>query len=356
MKLYIGMDFGWKSFRYEVRNSKGCKLQVGGGKATPKGLQQVLKKYKKHPWVQVAFEAGVQMHWIHEVVTEMGMESYPFHAASFFQIVKSKKKTDKKDAERIAEAASKDNLPPRLVVSTESERELRELVKERKAYQKELVCWGNRLRALGSGLGFELECGCLSEQIENWDKALRRFEGTRHAESAHRLYKAALPLFQLVEEVDERIRHWEAEVPAEWNEAQQQLESIPGIGERTALVLLAWCGPRAARFATPRHAASYFGLTGEVDSSGTIVRMKGITKCGPPLVRSLMVQAAWAFLNSKAGRESRWGEWFRKRTYKNKSQRKKSIIGLARKLLTAAVACLQKGTYWDADVLNRVPA
>ena len=68
-----------------------------------------------------------------------------------------------------------------------------------------------------------------------------------------------------------------------------------------------------------------------------------------------MVQAAWAFLRSHAGQKSRWGEWFRRRTARSVHQRKKSIVGLARKLLTAAVACLQKETTWNADVRLESP-
>lgn len=352
MKVYIGIDMGWKGFRYEVRDGVGRKIKMGGGVSTPEGLREVLQDYTKYPRVQVAYEAGAQMYWIDEVVKDVGMDSYAFHAADFALSVKSKNKTDKKDAEKIAKAAGKENLPPRVVVPPEAERALREQVKERKRWQKELSQGVNRLRALGIQLGFTLAKRGLREKMENWDGALSRFQGTRYEKQAQRLYRQALVCFQLLEEVEEE---WRASGNREeWREAREQLDSIPGIGEQIALALIAWCGPQAARFANSRHAASYFGLTGGVYESGSIHRERGVTKCGPPLVRSLMVQAAWAFLRSKAGRQSPWGEWFRKRTdTRNKSQRKKAVVGLARKILTAAVACLQNGTRWDAGVLQK---
>lgn len=141
---YAGMDFGWKSFRYEFRDSRNRALEKGGAPATPEALKMGLEKYTGRVPVVVAYEAGSQMYWIDEAIKEMGQESYPFHAAHFHQIVKSKKKTDKKDAEKIAIAAVKENLPPRIYVPERVERKLRELLTERSTYKKELNAAGRR--------------------------------------------------------------------------------------------------------------------------------------------------------------------------------------------------------------------
>ena len=68
------------------------------------------------------------------------------------------------------------------------------------------------------------------------------------------------------------------------------------------------------------------------------------------------MQAGWAFLSSKKGRESEWGRWFR-RVAKRRGK-KIAIVGLARKLLTAAVASLRTGQDWDprVQVKNRLAA
>lgn len=351
MKLYIGIDMGWKSFRYEVRNQAGKRIKIGGANSSPESLLKFLENYQyDNVSVQVAFEAGSQMYWVHDVVEGLGMDSYPFHAGDFYLSVKSKNKTDKKDAEKIAKAASKENLPPRIVVPNEEERELRELVKERQRYKKDLVKNGNRLHAHGIGLGFNLDCGCLSQNLSNWDKALEKFKGTRCEVAAKNLYRTVLVHFQILEEIEEKLK--ELGNSEKWKKARKQLESIPGFGFWTSMSLLAWCGSEATRFTNSRQAASYFGLTGRIYESGSISRHGGITKNGPPMIRALMIQVAWAFLRSQEGKRSRWGQWFLRRTSKNSHQKKKSVVGLARKLLTAAVACLQKGTEWNADVLN----
>ena len=136
-------------------------------------------------------------------------------------------------------------------------------------------------------------------------------------------------------------------------EARKRLETIPGVGFWTAVGLLAWCGPRAERFPKGRLAASYFGLTRSIYESGQISRPGHITKTGPPLVRKYLTQAAWAFIRSREGQKSAWGKWQQKMTSKNKDLRKKSTVALARRILTAAVACLRNETEWNPEALKK---
>lgn len=348
--VYAGMDFGWRSFRYEFRTSRNQVLERGGAPATAEALQKVLAKYASIGRVQVAFEAGTQMYWIDRVIQEVGCESYPFHAAHFHWLVKSKNKTDKKDAERIAEAAVKENLPRRVYVPVGVERALRESLKERASYQKELNAWGNRLHALAMGEGVDLGKRSLCQSLAHGDAARAALAGTRQEAKAQQWYTVALHLFQLLETNEEQIRALVSE--GEMGEARRRLETIPGIGFWSATGILAWSGPRASRFATGRKAAAYFGLTRSVYESGEISRPGHITKTGPPLVRKWLTQAAWAFIRSAEGRASAWGRWQTKMTSRDKDRRKKATIALARRLLTAAVACLHKETDWNPEVLK----
>lgn len=352
-RLYIGIDLGWKDIRFEVRSAKGNRLKKGGVPATPEGLKKLLKEYEAlGSEVQVAYEAGSQMYWVDRVIKEMGMDSYPFHAADFLIIVKSKNKSDKKDAQKIAVEAAKGNLPRRVYVPSEIEKELRDLVQERHAYQKNINEWGNRLHALAISLGFQLEKSTLSEE-KAWLELLEQFQG-KSKEKAKRFYNAVAPFFQNLEKIEEEMRAVRKD--QEFAKAIKILESIPGIGRICSTALIAWCGPEAARFLNGRHAASYFGLVKRNYQSGQTDRNGSITKSGPELIRKYMVQAAWAFMRSFEGQKSLWGRWAAPRLgkgkKKNKDLRKRTIVALARKLITAAIACLQKGTMWDNRVLE----
>ena len=349
--VHIGIDFGWKSFRYEVRNSRNKLVERAGAPSSPEALREVLRKYASLGELTVAYEAGSQMYWIDRVIREEKQDSYPFHAAHFQLTVKSKSKTDKKDAEKIAIAAVKENLPPRVYVPEGAERKLRELLSERGAYKKDLNRLGNRLHAMAIEAGFQLSKKSLSRALKHWDEALKKFETTEKKEAAHRVYKSALVQFQLLDEIEEEIESLVKE--GEMGKARKRLETIPGVGFWTATGLLAWCGSHATRFPKGRLAASYFGLTRSTYESGQISRPGHITKTGPPLVRKFLTQAAWAFIRSQKGQTSAWGKWQKKMTCKNKDLRKKSTIALARRILTAAVACLRNETEWNPKALKK---
>ncbi len=349
MRLYIGIDAGWESMRYEVRNEKDHRIKRGGIVATPEALEKLLKTYEKVKDVQVAFESGTQMYWMDKVVKQMGMDSYPFHAAHFFPAGKSKNKTDKKDAERIAHAAVKRNLPERIGVPEEGERQLREKMSEREGYKKELTTLANRLHALTVSQGLAIKKGRLTENAESWEAVIDQLNEEARPK-AKRLYTVALSLMQVLERLEDEIR--EMMEREDWKPAFIRVTSIPGIGFWSAVVLLAWCGPQATRFKSSRQAAAYFGLVGKAYQSGKTNRMGHITKAGPPVARRIFTQAAYAFLRSEGGKSSRWGEWYDQFTDGRTRRKKIAIVGLTRKIVTAAVACLRNETVWDDSYLE----
>jgi len=69
------------------------------------------------------------------------------------------------------------------------------------------------------------------------------------------------------------------------------LMQLPGFGVITAMTVLAAIG-EIQRFETPKHLASYSGLTPGLEQSGTKHRGKGITKEGRRELRWALVEAA----------------------------------------------------------------
>jgi transposase len=91
-------------------------------------------------------------------------------------------------------------------------------------------------------------------------------------------------------EIAERLRPYDAEL--------ERLATIPGVGRRTAELLVAEIGTDMSRFPTPAHLASWAGMCpGNDESAGR--RRSGKTRKGSPWLRSTLIEAARAAGRSK---------------------------------------------------------
>jgi transposase len=107
------------------------------------------------------------------------------------------------------------------------------------------------------------------------------------------------------------------------------LQSVKGVGPRLAEAVVLHVGDDPRRFATGDHVASYAGLVPKQLDSGERTRFGHITRRGPALLRSLLVESAWVVY-----RHNDWAQAFvAKISRGSRSRRKLAIVGLARRLL-----------------------
>jgi transposase len=121
-----------------------------------------------------------------------------------------------------------------------------------------------------------------------------------------------------------------------------RLDAIPGVGPRTAAVLIAEVGVDMRQFPTPRHLASWAGLCpGTHESAGK--RRPVRTRKGNRWLRAALIEAALAAINVRhSALAARYHRLVRHRGHK------KAIVAVAHKLLTTAYLLLADGqTYRD---------
>jgi transposase len=123
------------------------------------------------------------------------------------------------------------------------------------------------------------------------------------------------------------------------------LRTIPGVGPRLAEAIVALLD-QPERFHKASEVSAYIGMVPKQLDSGETVRRGSITKHGSRLVRSLLVEVAWAGL--------RYNPWVRQ-TYQRisggkKSRKKIAIVAVGRRLLVRCWAMLRDGTSWRAPV------
>jgi transposase len=124
-------------------------------------------------------------------------------------------------------------------------------------------------------------------------------------------------------------------------EAVQLLDTISGVGETVAQIIVAEIGVDMERFPTARHLASWAGMCpGNNESAGK--RKSGKTTKGSRYLRAALVQAAWAASHQK--------ETYLAAQYKRLVKRmgkKKALVAVGHSILVMVYHVLQKRTKYQ---------
>lgn len=120
------------------------------------------------------------------------------------------------------------------------------------------------------------------------------------------------------------------------------LDSIPGIGERTSAIILAFYAD-TGRFANARQAAAFAGLDPRQHESGSSVRGKPrLSKIGHAFVRKALYMPAMVTLYKTV-----WGKRFKERLALSGKPSKLIIGAMMRKLIHVAFGVLKSGKTFD---------
>jgi transposase len=235
------------------------------------------------------------------------------------------RKTDVKDAEWIAELL-RHGLLRASFIPDRPQRELRELTRYRTTLIHERANEVNRLQKVLEGANIKLSSvatdilgksgrdilealvggstdaaalaqlarGRLREKIPQLEQALAGQFSAHHsfllAQQLAHIDFLDTSLVRVSAEIGDRLRPFEL--------ALEQVQTIPGVGRRTAEVLVAEIGVDLSRFPSARHLASWAGLCpGNDESAGK--RRSGRTRNGSPWLRTALVEAAQAAARTK---------------------------------------------------------
>ena len=310
---------------------------------TPEDLGRLLAR---HPGAVVVIEACANAGWVHDLAVAAGHEVKVANtAAEAWKFRHLKRKTDKDDARRLAELEAIGQLPT-VTLPDPAARQRRMLIAFRQELVGRRVAAQNRIRALFAGQGLPAPRGHRAwtaaglAGIEQQAKPLAEcgpaelWRGMLALSVAE--YRAAA---DRVAEVERALDALAAADPA-----TRLVETIPGVGTRTAEAIAAHLGD-ARRFATGKQVGAYAGLVPRQYQSGETDRAGRITRRGPAVLRKLLVECAWCML--------RYNPWARQQyarlTGGGKGRRKPAIVALARKLLVRCWAMLRTGQPWRHD-------
>jgi transposase len=130
----------------------------------------------------------------------------------------------------------------------------------------------------------------------------------------------------------------------------RRLKTVPGVGNRTAEVVLAMLDdPR--RFRNVSQVGAYTGLTPRRLQSGQMDRQLGISHAGNGLLRKMLVQASWA-----GQRTNPWmRETFERVCGGKPDRRKTAIVAVARQLFVRLWAMDRSKQDWNGPAAAPLP-
>ncbi len=271
--------------------------------------------------------------------------------------------TDVKDAEWIADLL-RHGLLRASFIPDRPQRELRELTRYRTSLVRERSAEVNRLQKVLEGANIKLSVvakdimgvsgrailaallagstdaaamaqvarGKLRAKIPQLEQALVGHFG------AHQRFLITEQLIHIddLEASMERVSAQIAERVRPCAEEREQLDTIPGVGPRTAEALIAEVGVDMSRFPSADHLASWAGLApGHNESAGK--RKSGKTRQGSPWLRAVLIEAAHAAGRTK---DTYLGAQYRRLVARK--GKKRAAVAVARRILVIAYHILRE--------------
>jgi transposase len=318
MSVYVGIDVHRKRSQVAVVAEDG---QVRVNRNVVNGVEPILKLIGDLPnGTPVAFEAAYGWGWLVELLEDYGFAPHMVHPLRCKAIASARLKNDRVDAATLAQLLRADLLPEAWIAPKQV-RQLRALLRHRVALVRLGTGLRNRIHAVAADHGYDRSGSYWTGPGRSWLVELPLPAVSRQIiiDSLAFIDALAPTIEQLDRQVHTRVRN---------DPRVKVLTALPGVGEFTAMVLLAEIGD-IGRFPNARRLASWAGLTPTVRGSDLTVRHGHISKQGSPYVRWVLNQAA-----QTAKRHPDFAA-----TYHGIAKRrgtKIATVAVARKLLTRA--------------------
>lgn len=293
---------------------------------------------KTLPACVIAMEACCGAHFLGRTLALHG-HTIRLMSPEYVQPYVKAQKTDDRDAEAIAEAATRPTMRfVSLKCDAQLDLQILHRVRERLVNARTAII--NQLRAVLLERGIILPKGRVN--------LMRRLEDLMTGDPAVSARTRAL-LSDLRDEwsvLDRRIKEYDDELAALTREDVQarRLATIPGIGVINATALLAAIGDGSA-FAKGRDLAAWLGLTPRQHSTGGKTKLLGISKRGNGYLRKQLIHGARAAMPHLAAKPNQLGAWLQ--SMLARAHPNVVVVALAAKLARIAWAVLRHEEDFD---------
>jgi len=332
---YVGLDLHAKQATLAVLEPKGeeePEIRTRTIKGSPRKILAEVAQIKR-PFA-VCYEASTGYGAVYEALACVAQRVVVAHPGKLRLIYRSKNKNDRADAKALAKLLYA-GMVPSVHVPRADVRAWRRLIVHRHHLVRERAAVKNALRALLRSLLIEAPRSLWSKAGRQW---LRELALEHPADALRRD-----DLLARLEYLDAAVRRAEKALDriGRAHPGVQLVQTIPGIGPRTAEAVVAWIDdPR--RFRHIRAIGNYFGLVPCEDTSASKRRLGHITQEGPGVVRWLLNQSAWQVLRHAPEVRERYDRIRRD----DPKRRKIALVAIMHYLARVMLAMLQSGEVW----------
>jgi transposase len=283
---YVGLDVHKKTVVWCAKRVDGTRVGRGVVAARRAELAKWLKTLPQ-PWMGV-MEATLFTGWIYDFLKPHAVDLKVAHPLMMRAIAASKKKNDRVDADKLADAL-RANLVPECHMASAEIREMRRVLRFRNLLVRQSVRMKNKCAGLLMEVGAEYDKQRLHRR-KYFDELLGRLDPEEVAPSVVKLLRLTRGQVEVLRtgekhlvkylKNDERLR-----------ERVERLQTIAGVGEILALTWSLEIGD-PARFRSAKRAMSYCGLTSaQVESGGKSYRAP-ISKQRNKHLQVMLIEAA----------------------------------------------------------------
>lgn len=297
--------------------------------------ETLIEFVEKLPICVIAMEACCGAHHLGRLFTARGHEIRLMSPEYVRPYVKAQKNDDR-DAEGIAEAASRPTM--RFVeLKSQEQLDIQTLHRVRSRLVAERTTLINQMRAILLERGLVFAAGRCK-----FERAVDTLLEERASGLSERIHRLVAELRDEWKVLDTKIAALNAEFLslARDNLAARRLTTIPGIGVLNATALIAAIG-NASGFDRARDLGAWLGLVPRQFTTGGKPRLLGITKRGNVYLRTLLVHGARAAMPTLSRSDTPLGQWLRGLLSRG-MHRNVVIVALANKLARIAWAVLRK--------------
>lgn len=326
---YIGVDLHTNSLT--ACYFDGDDYQFKTFETNKAGLSEFRLTLKKQD--KLAVESTGNSNYCYQQVIKSVDEIIVVNPSQFNVIRNSVKKTDKNDARALAFYLSKEMLPESRVKS-EAHIQVARISHSREQLVKTRTSLINKLHGIFNSLGYKLKKEILTTQkglngLLQYDlDELTKMEVNIFKQQIEQLTQGIKQMDVLLQGAGEKLSGFE------------KINSIKGIGEKSASILLSCIGD-IKDFESADKLAAYFGIVPRVSNSNETERSGRITKLGTKLGRTTLVQCTLIAI--------RYSDFLRSFYEKIKAKKGsgKAIIATARKLLKTIYLTLKNNWVFE---------